>query len=205
MGMELPFITRMLIATSEFIQTKWYIIIAVVVLGVGGLKFYASSESGKMTLGIVKLKAPIIGKLTKKIVASRFSRTLSTLLASGLPLLEALEIVSKVVDNYVAEKGLIDAKDQVSKGMPLSKPIEEMGIFPPMITHMVRIGENTGQLEPILNKVADFYDSEVETAVAQLTTMLEPLIIVVLALVVGVVVISIIQPMFQMYKGLGTL
>jgi type IV pilus assembly protein PilC len=89
--------------------------------------------------------------------------------------------------------------------MPLSKPLEEMGNFPPMITHMVRIGENTGQLEPILNKVADFYDSEVETAVAQLTTMLEPLIIVVLAVFVGGVVISIIQPMFQMYQGLGNL
>jgi len=205
MGMELPFITRMLIGASEFVQTKWYILIAAVVLIVGGFKFYSSTEVGKMTLSGIKLKAPIIGQLTRKVVASRFSRTLSTLLASGLPLLDAIEIVSKVVDNHTVQKGLMDARDQVSKGMPLSKPIEEMGVFPPMITHMVRIGENTGQLEPILNKVADFYDSEVETAVSQLTTMLEPLIIVVLALVVGVVVISIIQPMFQMYQGLGQL
>jgi type IV pilus assembly protein PilC len=102
-------------------------------------------------------------------------------------------------------KGLLDAKEQVSKGVPLSKPIEDMGVFPPMITHMVRIGEDTGQLEPILNKVADFYDTEVETAVSQLTTMLEPMIIVVLAVVVGFVVISIIQPMFQMYNGIGNL
>ncbi len=102
-------------------------------------------------------------------------------------------------------KRLVDAKDQVSKGVPLSKPIEAMGTFPPMINHMVRIGEDTGQLEPILNKVADFYDREVETAVAQMTTMLEPLIIVVLALVVGFVVISIIQPMFGMYKGINNI
>jgi type IV pilus assembly protein PilC len=100
-------------------------------------------------------------------------------------------------------KGLLNAKDQVSKGVQLSKPIEEMNVFPPMITHMVRIGEDTGQLEPILENVADFYDSEVETAVSQLTTMLEPLIIVFLAVVVGFVVISIIQPMFQMYDGVG--
>ncbi|MDA3845180.1 MAG: type II secretion system F family protein [Vallitaleaceae bacterium] len=205
MGMELPFITRMLIGASEFVQTKWYILIAMIVLIVGGFKFYGQSEIGKMTLSGISLKAPIIGNLSRKVVASRFSRTLSTLLASGLPLLDAIEIVSKVVDNYTVQKGLMNARDQVSKGMPLSKPIEEMGVFPPMITHMVRIGENTGQLEPILNKVADFYDSEVETAVSQLTTMLEPLIIVVLALVVGTVVIAIIQPMFQMYQGLGQL
>lgn len=205
MGMELPPLTKMLIGASKFVQTRWYILIAVVILLFGGFRFYGASEIGKVTLSGIKMKAPIFGQLTTKVVASRFARTLSTLLASGLPLLEALEIVSKVVDNYVVEKNLLGARDQVSKGMPLSKPLEESGHFPPMITHMVRIGENTGQLEPILNKVADFYDGEVETAVAQLTTMLEPLIIVVLALVVGTVVVSIIQPMFQMYEGLGNL
>jgi len=120
-----------------------------------------------------------------------------------LPLLSALEIVARVVDNYTVEKGLMNAKEQVSKGVPLSKPIEAMGAFPSMINHMVRIGEDTGQLEPILNKVADFYDREVETAVDQLTTMIEPIIIVVLAIVVGFVVISIIQPMFGMYDAVG--
>lgn len=205
MGMELPFVTRMLIGVSDFVIARWYVIIGgAVVLGVG-FKAYANSEAGNLTLSGIKLHAPIIGSLTRKIVASRFSRTLSTLLASGLPLLEALEIVSKVVGNYKVEQGLMRSKDQVSKGMPLSKPIQEMKVFPPMITHMVRIGENTGQLEPILNKVADFYDSEVETAVDQLTSLLEPLIIVVLAVVVGTVVISIIQPMFMMYDGLGNI
>lgn len=203
MGMELPFTTRMLLAISDFVIHKWYILL----LGIGFIIFfftyYAKSELGKMSLSSIKLRLPLFGTLNTKVVASRFARTLSTLLASGLPLLEALEVVSKVVDNHFVMKGLINTKDQVSKGVPLSKPIEEMGVFPPMINHMVRIGEDTGQLEPILDKVADFYDTEVETAVSQLTTMLEPLIIVVLAVVVGFVVISIIQPMFQMYDGVS--
>lgn len=203
MGLELPLTTRMLIGASDFIINRWYILLSVIVAFIAGFIYYSKSEIGKITLSGIKLKMPILGKMTTKVVASRFSRTMSTLLASGLPLLESLQIVAKVVDNYKVEQGLLHARDQVSKGMPLSKPIDDMGIFPPMITHMVRIGENTGQLEPILNKVADFYDSEVETAVSQLTTMLEPIIIVFLAVVVGFVVISIIQPMFQMYGGVA--
>lgn len=203
LGMELPFTTRMLLAMSDFVMTKWYILVAIVVVFIGFFAYYAKSDLGKMTLSGIKLRMPLLGPLNTKVIASRFSRTLSTLLASGLPLLEAIEVVSKVVDNHFVEKGLLNAKDQVSKGIQLSKPIEEMNVFPPMITHMVRIGEDTGQLEPILENVADFYDSEVETAVSQLTTILEPMIIVFLAVVVGFVVISIIQPMFQMYNGVG--
>ncbi len=205
MGMELPGTTKALLAISDFIKTKWYILIVVIGGSIFGLRFYSKTEVGSITLSRIKLVVPIFGPVQTKIVASRFSRTMSTLLASGLPLLEALVIVAKVVDNYVVEKGLLDAKDQVSKGIPLSKPIMEMGVFPPMITHMVRIGEETGQMEPILNKVADFYDREVESAVAQMTTMLEPAIIVFLAVVVGFVVISIIQPMFGMYSGINNL
>ncbi len=205
MGMELPATTKALLAISSFVINRWYIILFAVVVGGIGLRFYVKSEIGKLTLGRIKLKIPIIGPVQTKIVASRFARTLSTLLASGLPLLQAIEVVAKVVDNHVVEHGLMEAQQQVSKGIPLSQPIEEMGVFPPMINHMVRIGEDTGQLEPILNKVADFYDGEVETAVAQLTTMIEPAIIVVLATVVGFVVISIVQPMFQMYSGINKL
>jgi type IV pilus assembly protein PilC len=203
LGMQLPITTRMLLAMSDFVVNRWYILLSILVAIVGFGIYYGRSEAGKMTLSGVMLRVPLFGPLNTKVIASRFSRTLSTLLASGLPLLEAIEVVSKVVDNHFVMKGLLNAKDQVSKGVQLSKPIEEMNVFPPMITHMVRIGEDTGQLEPILENVADFYDSEVETAVSQLTTMLEPLIIVFLAVVVGFVVISIIQPMFQMYDGVG--
>ena len=205
LGTELPATTKALLAISDFVTGRWYVIIAVVVIGTVGFVYYSKSEVGMITLSGIKLKVPLFGPLSTKVVASRFTRTLSTLLASGLPLLEAIDVVSRVVDNYTVMKGLQRTKDQVSKGVPLSKPIEEMGVFPPMVTHMVRIGEDTGQLEPILDNVANFYDSEVETAVSQLTTMLEPLIIVVLAVVVGFVVISIIQPMFQMYNDVGNL
>ena len=205
LGATLPWTTQMLIGLSEFMQTRWYIIITAIFFIVVGSVYFARSAVGKLMLSRISLRVPLFGPMNTKIVASRFARTLSTLLASGLPLLEAIEVVSKVVDNPFVEKGLLDTKDQVSKGVALSKPITEMGVFPPMITHMVRIGEDTGQLEPILDNVADFYDTEVETAVSQLTTMLEPLIIVFLALVVGFVVISIIQPMFQMYNEMGNL
>lgn len=205
MGMELPATTRALIATSNFIKYRWYILVPAIIVGIILMRIYVKSEAGAITLARIKLKMPIIGPVQTKIVASRFSRTLSTLLASGLPLLDALAIVAKVVDNYVVEKGLEDARNQVSEGSSLSKPIRELGAFPPMITHMVKIGEDTGQLEPILNKVADFYDGEVESAVAQMTSLLEPIIIVVLAVVVGFVVISIVQPMFGMYQGVGNL
>ena len=205
LGTELPATTKALLAISDFVTGRWYVIIAVVVIGTVGFVYYSKSEVGMITLSGIKLKVPLFGPLSTKVVASRFTRTLSTLLASGLPLLEAIDVVSRVVDNYTVMKGLQRTKDQVSKGVPLSKPIEEMGVFPPMVTHMVRIGEDTGQLEPILDNVANFYDSEVETAVSQLTTMLEPLIIVVLAVVVGFVVISIIQPMFQMYNDVGNM
>ena len=205
LGTELPATTKALLAISDFVTGRWYVIIAVVVIGTVGFVYYSKSEVGMITLSAIKLKVPLFGPLSTKVVASRFTRTLSTLLASGLPLLEAIDVVSRVVDNYTVMKGLQRTKDQVSKGVPLSKPIEEMGVFPPMVTHMVRIGEDTGQLEPILDNVANFYDSEVETAVSQLTTMLEPLIIVVLAAVVGFVVISIIQPMFQMYNDVGNM
>lgn len=202
LGTELPATTRMLLGASNFMTQRWYIVLLVIAVAVTTYILYARSDGGKLLLNEVKLKLPVFGPVNTKIVASRFTRTLSTLLASGLPLLEALDVVSKVVDNPFVEQGLLHTKEQVSKGVPLSKPINDMGIFPPMVTHMVRIGEDTGQLEPILNNVADFYDTEVETAVSQLTTMLEPTIIVFLAVVVGFVVISIIQPMFGVYNSI---
>lgn len=205
MGVELPVTTRALLAMSAFMTNWWYVLIAGTAAMVILMKVYLKTDDGAMAFNRFVLKVPILGPVQTKIVSSRFARTLSTLLASGLPLLEALIIVSKVVDNKFVEKGLIDAHDQVSKGVALSVPVKELEVFPPMITHMVTIGEETGQLEPILDKVADFYDKEVESAVAQLTTMLEPAIIVFLAVVVGFVVLSVIQPMFGMYAAMEQL
>ncbi|TCT16894.1 type IV pilus assembly protein PilC [Natranaerovirga pectinivora] len=198
-GMELPALTRILLSISSFIRHQWLFLILGSVGGLFALIYYSKSEQGKILISSIMLKLPLFGTLNIKVAASRFTRTLSTLLASGISLLEAIEIVAKLIDNHVVSKHLTDVKEQVSRGIPLSKPIKDEKIFPPMVTHMVKVGEDTGTLEETLNKVADFYDSDVETAVAQLTTMLEPLIIVILAVVVGFIVLSIIQPMFQMY------
>jgi type IV pilus assembly protein PilC len=201
--MELPMTTITLVAISNYIKNKWLYLITGISIFISSFVYYAKSTFGKKTLSRIKLKMPIFGKVNTKIVSSRFARNCSTLLASGLSLMETIEVTAMVVDNYTVEVGLINAKEQVINGIPLSKCIEDMNVFPPMITHMVRIGENTGQLESVLNKVADYYDTEVETSVTQMTTILEPLIITMLAIVVGFIVISIVQPMFQMYNAIG--
>lgn len=203
MGMELPVTTKMLLSISNFVKSFWYLLI---LFGIGVFifyKYYTSLDSGRKVIDTIKLKIPVFGMVTQKIIASRFTRTLSTLLGSGLSLLVSLEIVGRVVDNYVVEKGLEHAKNEVSRGVNLAEPISQMDVFPPMVVHMVKIGEDTGSLETILEKTADFYDGEVETAIGQMTTLIEPLIICVLAVVVGFVVLSIVQPMFGLYEGIG--
>ncbi len=203
MNMELPATTKALLAISDFVKTKWYILLFIIAGVFFLLKRYASTDIGKITLDGFKLRVPIFGPLNKKIISSRFTRTLSTLLSSGLPLLTSLDVAAKVVDNHVVEVGLRKAGEEVSRGVSLAQPVGKIGIFPPMVVHMLRIGEDTGTMESILEKTADFYDIEVEAAVGQMTTMLEPLIMVVLAVVVGFIIISIVQPMFGMYGGIG--
>jgi type IV pilus assembly protein PilC len=205
MGMELPATTKALLAISNFVKKFWYVIIGVIIGLAILFRYFASTTAGKNIIDGIKLKLPVFGPVNQKVVSSRFTRTLSTLLASGLPLLTSLEIVEKVVDNDVVAKGLEKAKQEVSRGVSLAQPIAQIGIFPPMVIHMLKIGENTGALESILAKTADFYDDEVETAITQMTTMLEPLIIVIMAIVVGFIILSVVQPMFGMFQGLGSM
>jgi type IV pilus assembly protein PilC len=149
------------------------------------------------------LNMPIFGPLNKKILISRFTRTLGILISAGVPLIKAMEVVEKVVGNTVVAEGLGKAQEDIKKGLPLSEPLKRIGIFPPMVIQMISIGESSGSLDSILNKTADFYDGEVDTAVSQMTTLLEPLIIVMLATVVGFIVISIVMPLFQLYNFIG--
>ncbi len=205
MGAELPVTTKILVAVSGFLATKWYIVIAVILAIVVTIMILNRMEGAVTFFSKLKLSLPVLGNLNKQIITARFARTTSTLLASGLSIIDTVDIVSKVVDNKYISGRLMEAKDQVSKGVPLSEPIKTMGVFPPILTHMVKIGEDTGQLEPILDNIADFFEGEVESAVKQLTTILEPMVIVFLAVVVGFIVISIIQPMFGMYELLGNM
>ncbi len=205
MGMELPFMTRMVVAMSNFLQTKWYIVVAFIAALIVGFKMFKSTDYGVHALGKFKMKAPIVGNMTVKGACSRFARTISTLMAAGLPLIECIDITAKTMDNIWFKEALLDAKEQVARGVALSTPLVESGLFPAMICQMTRIGEETGNVEEMLTKVADYYDEEVEIATQSISSAMEPIIIVVLALIVGVMVMAIMTPMFSMYSGIDNL
>ncbi len=205
MDMELPFVTKMVVQTSDFVKVRWYLIVLFGATLIAFVQIYKKSESGKKMFGQWGLRMPIFGKLTTKSISSRYARTLSTLLAAGLPMMEALSITAGTMDNIIAKQVLLDAKEEVAKGRSLSSCIQSSAVFPPVVGHMTKIGEETGNIENMLEKVADYYDEEVEIATESIMALIEPLIIVILALVVGVLIMAIMQPMMSMYSGLDNL
>lgn len=205
MDMELPFVTKMVVKMSDFVKARWYLIALFITAIIVFVQLYKKSESGKRMFGQWGLKAPIFGKLTTKAISSRYARTLSTLLAAGLPMMEAISITAGTMDNVIAKQVMLDAKEDVAKGLSLSSCIQSSAVFPPMVGHMTKIGEETGNLENMLEKLADYYDEEVEIATDSIMALIEPLIIVILALVVGVLIMAIMQPMMSMYSGLDNL
>lgn len=202
LGTELPGITKMVVAMSDFLMAYWYIIIAVVVAIVVSISVFKRTESGKKFFGTVARKVPIFKNLNIKTAASNYARTLSTLVYSGLPMIEALGITAGTMTNYWYKQALEKAKEEVSKGIPLSEPITSCGLFPPMVSHMTRIGEETGDLEGMLTRLADYYDEEVETATQAVIAAMEPMIILVLAVIVGGLVAAIMTPMLAMYSAM---
>lgn len=205
MDMELPMMTQLVIKMSDFVIYKWYILVGFVVIIIVTTKIYKDSESGKMTLATLAFKLPVFGKLTEKSVSSRLARTLSTLIAAGIPMMEALDITARTMDNELAKQTILKAKDEVAIGVPLSKPLSEAKLFPPMVYQMTKIGEETGNIGEMLEKMADYYDEEVKLATDSLMALMEPLIIVVLAVVVGGIVMAVLQPMMSMYSGIDNL
>ena len=201
MGAELPKATQMLVNLSDFMVHKWYFVILIVAAVVLAIKFFGKTEVGSTVYANIAIKAPLFGNLTIKSAAASFSRTLSTLMASGIPLLDAIEQVAKMQNNKIIREGLLDAKVQVAKGLPLSKPIRDMELFPPMLPQMIKIGEETGNIEDMMDKVADYYEMEVENATDALTAAMEPMVIVLMAVVVGGIVIAIYSPMLSMYDA----
>ncbi|MDD7795768.1 type II secretion system F family protein [Clostridium sp. 'White wine YQ'] len=201
-GAELPIPTKILLAISGGLR-NYGLIIIFIVASIGFLiRYYFRSEAGQLTSSKIKLSLPILKTLNQKIIVSRFTRTLATLLSSGVTLVQALEVVSSVVGNKVAEEILNKVRESVIKGEGLANSISENSIFPPMLSSMIMIGEESGSLDDILNKTADFYDEELETAVQRATAMLEPLLIVVMGVVIGFIIISIMLPMFSMYNNI---
>ena len=179
LGSELPAATQMLVNLSDFLQHKWYILVIIVAAIVFGLKAFGKTEPGSLMYAKIGIKFPLFGNLTIKSAAATFSRTMATLMASGISLIDAVEQVAKMINNRIIREALLDAKTQIAKGVPLSKPLRDCGIFPPMLPQMTKIGEETGNIEDMMDKVADYYEMEVNDATDALTAAMEPLIIVI--------------------------
>ncbi len=204
MDMKLPPATLAIMEVSKFITSKWYLILGVILLIIAGIIAFKNTYRGEVLFARLSLKAPMIGKLRVKTASARFSRTLSTLLAAGIPLMEAIDITARTMDNIIIKKLLMDTREEVARGIPISVPLWASKIFPPMVYHMVKIGEDTGKLEQMLAKIADYYDEEVEVSTQGMTAALEPVIIIFLALVVGALIIAVLQPMMSMYDQMDS-
>lgn len=202
-GAELPGITLAVMAVSDFFVNTWYIMLLVAALAWFLIHEFKKTEKGAIAWGRMCLKLPLFGDLTIKSASARFTRTLSTLLASGITLVDALGIVAKIMSNQVVKKAMEKAQSEVVHGIALSQPLEASEVFPPMVYQMTKIGEETGNMEDMLDKIAEYYDEEVEMATQSLVAVLEPLIIIVLALVVVPIVLAVMMPMFTLYDSVG--
>ena len=200
---ELPPITQAVVNMSDFVIAKWWLILLAVAAAIALFKAYAASPSGKFVLGGIALKIPVFGKLQTKSECARLGRTLCTLLGAGVPMMDAIEITGRSMENVHYKKAMMDAKDQVMRGMALSRPLKTCGLFPPMVVHMVSIGEETGNIETMLENVANYYEDDVQVATEQVMALMEPMIIVVMAIVVGVLIMAIMQPMLTLYESIG--
>ncbi|MGN0425482.1 MAG: type II secretion system F family protein [Acetatifactor sp.] len=205
LGTDLPAITKAVQKLSDFLIDRWMIIVPVLVIIVLCVKAFANTDQGRHFFHKLQITTPILKTLIIKQSAAGLSRTMSTLLAAGVPLVEAVEIVASTMDNVYYKEAMQNAKMEIMIGQPLSRPLEQCGLFPPMVYHMVRIGEETGNTEEMLSKLADYYDDEVEVAVQSFMAALEPLIIVVLAVIVLVLVGACMAPMLSMYQAMESL
>ena len=198
LGGDLPKLTQYVVDVSNLLKHKWYIIFP----AVGGMIFgffkWKKSESGRKQWDRFKLRVPKIGPVVLKVTMARFSRTLSTLVAAGVDIIQALEITGQTSGNWHVESALADVRAKVHEGVPIAQPLVDNDIFPPMVSQMVKIGEETGELEKMLGKIADFYEDEVDAAIQSLTSIVEPLMMILVGCMVGVIVIAMYLPMFRM-------
>ncbi len=197
LGGTLPAPTRLLIGISNAIKSFWWLIIILGVAFVFGLRAWKKTESGRMFMDSFKLKVPVFGPLFHKVALSRFSRTFSDLIKSGVPILESLDIVSGTVNNAVVSKAILAVQESVKTGESVARPLLEHSVFPPMVVQMIAVGEETGALDTMLTKIADFYDQEIEATVQALTSLIEPILIAIMGAAVGGMVIALYMPMFN--------
>ncbi len=205
MDIDMPKITLAVVAVSDFVQANFILLLVIIAAIVAGVMYFSKTATGKGLFHRIAIKAPVFGNLTVKQSSARFARNLSTMLAAGISTPDAVQIVGDTMNNVYYKEVMANARVDVMQGVPLSTPLEKSGLFPPMVYHMVRIGEETGNTEAMLDTLADYYEDEVEEATKALTTMLEPLMIVLLAGICGTIIGAVIAPMGAMYEGLDNL
>jgi type IV pilus assembly protein PilC len=202
-GGTLPGVTQSVIDMSKFLQKYWWLIIVVIVALVVGLKRYRASEGGRRQTDAMALKLPIVGVLVRKVAVAKFTRTLGTLITSGVPILDGLDIVARTAGNKIIEEGILKTRQAISEGKTIAEPLQQTGVFPAMVVQMIGVGESAGALDTMLSKIADFYDEEVDTAVGALSSMLEPFIMVFLGVALGYIVVAMYLPVFKLAATIG--
>lgn len=202
-GGQLPAITRAVMGVSDFFVHSWYFMVLGVAAFVVFIKALQKTENGALFLGRLGLHLPLVGQLNIKTASARMTRTLSTLMGSGIQLVDALHLVTDMMSNEIVKRVLRKAEEEVTHGIPLSKPLADSEVFPPMVYHMIEIGEETGNMEDMLDKIAEYYDEEVEMATQTLLAAMEPMIIIIMALVVVPIVLAIMMPMYSLYDSIG--
>ena len=203
LGAELPLPTRVVIYCSNFLARYWWAFVALIAAAVFAFRRYYATYKGRRVVDGALLKAPIIGMILRKIAVARFCRTLATLTSSGVPILEALDITARTSGNAIIEDAIMDVRKSVEGGKTIVEPLRESGVFPNMVVQMIGVGEQTGALDAMLNKIAEFYEDEVDVAVAGLVKLLEPLMIFILGVVIGGIVIAMYLPMFTLINKIG--
>lgn len=197
-GGELPLPTKIVLMLSDFLRNTWYILLLGTGATVFAFKRFYATETGKLKVDGFMLKVPVLGTVLRKAAIARFTRTLGTLISSGVPILNGLDITARTAGNKVVEKAIFATRESISQGETIAEPLKKSGVFPPMVTQMIGVGEQTGALDEMLDKIANFYDDEVDTAVEQLTAVIEPVMIVVMGVIVGGMLISMYLPMFKL-------
>lgn len=200
---SLPGPTQMVIDMSNFMQANWYLLLGGAIALVQGIKYYYKTPNGRVTIDSTLLKTPVFGDLIRKASVAKFTRTLGTLISSGVPIMDGLAITARTAGNKIVEQAIVTARQSISEGKTLAEPLAKSEVFPKMVTHMISVGESTGALDSMLGKIADFYDDEVDAAVAALTSLLEPIMMVFLGTVIGFIVVAMYLPIFQMASAIG--
>jgi type IV pilus assembly protein PilC len=200
-GSEIPWPTRIVLAASSFLVTYWFVFVLIAMVAVIGWILIKQNPAVRYQLDKLALRLPIFGVVAQKSAISRMARTLSTLLASSVPVLQSISIVAEVVGNEVMARSLHASKESLRRGETMSGPLQDSEVFPPLVSHMIRVGEETGRLESMLEKIAEFYEEDVIQATARLNAVIEPMLLLMLALIVGTIVLSVMLPMFQIYQN----